>query len=65
MKYRIEYAEGSCDFADNSSALIQKLMLTSRPVTDIRKLYKCGVSDSVMDIYQRYIVNREEKRAWT
>lgn len=49
MRYRIEYADGRCcSFANNSKDLIAWLkLLKDEQVTDIRKLYKSGVSDSV------------------
>ncbi|MBS6194271.1 MAG: hypothetical protein KH828_01640 [Clostridiales bacterium] len=57
MRYRIEYANGRCcNFANNSKDLIEWLkLLKDETITDIRKLYKSGVSDSVMEIYQKYI----------
>lgn len=60
MKYRIEYAEGSCSFARGSKDLIERLRSNkTRTVIDIRKLYKSSVSDSVMEQYKKYI--RREK----
>lgn len=58
MEYRIEYCEGKCcNFANGSKDLIEWLkLLKNETITDIRKLYKSGVSDSVMDIYKKYIV---------
>lgn len=57
MRYRIEYADGMCcNFANSSKDLIEWLkLLKDETITDIRKVYKSGVSDSVMDIYSRYI----------
>ena len=57
MRYRTEYADGKCcNFANNSKELIEWLkLLKDETITDIRKLYKNGVSDSVLDIYQKYI----------
>ena len=57
MEYRIEYCEGKCcNFANNSKDLIVWLkLLKDETITDIRKLYKSGVSDSVMDTYAKYI----------
>lgn len=57
MRYRIEYADGRCcNFANSRNDLIERLnLLKDETITDIRKLYKCGVSDSVMDIYKQYI----------
>lgn len=57
MNYRIEYADGQCcNIAYGSKDLTEKLKrLGKGTVSDIRKLYKSGVSDSVMEIYERYI----------
>ncbi len=57
MKYRIEYAgKRCCNIACNRNDLIEKLkLLNGEEVTDIRKVFKSGVSDSVMEIYERYL----------
>lgn len=57
MRYRIEYADGRCcNFANSRKDLIEWLnLLKDETITDIRKLYKSGASDSVMDIYKQYI----------
>lgn len=57
MRYRIEYASGRCcNFANSRTDLIEWLkLLKDETITDIRKLYKSGVSDSVMEQYQKYI----------
>ena len=57
MRYRIEYADGKCcNFANGSKDLIEWLkLLKDETITDIRKLYKSGVSDSVIEKYQKYI----------
>lgn len=57
MRYRIEYADGRCcSFANSRTDLIERLKsLKDETVTDVRKLYKSGVSDSVMDKYEQYI----------
>lgn len=56
MKYRIEYAgKRCCNIACNRNDLIEKLkLLKDEVVVDIRKVYKSGVSDSVMEIYEQY-----------
>lgn len=64
MKYRIEYAKGACDFANGSRELIKKLMQTDRQVTDVRKLYKSGASDSVMELYRRYLSDGKDEKSW-
>lgn len=56
MKYRIEFKEGKCcKFADGREALL-KLLETERGIEDIRKIYKSGVSESVMDLYRKYLI---------
>lgn len=57
MTYRIEYAGRRCyRFVNSSKDLIEWLkLLKNETVTDIRKLYKSGVSDSVMEKYTKYI----------
>lgn len=57
MRYRIEYAEGKCcNFANSRKDLIDWLkLLKDETITDIRKLYKSGVSDSVLEQYKKYM----------
>ena len=57
MRYRIEYENGKCcNFANNRKELIEWLkILRDETITDIRKLYKNGVSDSVYDTYKKYL----------
>lgn len=57
MEYRIEYLNGKCcNFANSRNDLLDWLkILKDETITDIRKLYKSGVSDSVMEKYQQYI----------
>ena len=57
MEYRIEYANGKCcNHAHSRKNLIEWLkLLKDENITDIRKVYKNGVSDSVMDTYKKYI----------
>ncbi len=57
MRYRIEYADGRCcNFANSSKNLVEWLkLLKDEAITDIRKLYRSGVSDSVMETYKKYI----------
>ena len=60
MQYRIEYANGKCcNFANSRTELIEWLkLLKDETISDIRKLYKSGVSDSVMNKYAPYIKDR-------
>lgn len=57
MEYRVEYAGGKCcNFAHSRKDLLEWLkLLKDETISDIRKLYKSGVSDSVMEKYERYI----------
>ncbi|MGL5434650.1 MAG: hypothetical protein ACRDBO_04515 [Lachnospiraceae bacterium] len=57
MRYRIEYAGNRCcNFANSRNDLLEWLkILSGEVITDIRKLYKSGVSDSVMEKYEKYI----------
>lgn len=57
MRYRIEYEKGKCcNFANSRTDLLKWLgLLKDETITDIRKLYKSGVSDSVLDKYRQYI----------
>ncbi|MGL5437183.1 MAG: hypothetical protein ACRDBO_17705 [Lachnospiraceae bacterium] len=59
MRYRIEYAGNRCcNFANSRKDLLEWLkILSGEVITDIRKLYKSGVSDSVMEKYEKYINN--------
>lgn len=65
MEYRIEYANGRCfNYANSRKDLIEWLkLLKNETISDIRKVYKSGVSDSVMDIYKKYIVKGDEGNA--
>ena len=57
MQYRIEYAGGQCcNFASSRKDLIEWLkLLKDETITDIRRLYRSGVSDSVLDKYRQYM----------
>lgn len=57
MEYQIEYANGNCcNFANSRDDLIDWLkILKDETITDIRKLHKSGVSNSVMGKYEKYI----------
>jgi hypothetical protein len=62
MIYRIEYANGkSCNFANSREDLISWLkILKDETITDIRKIYKNGISDSVLEKYENYIKNKKK-----
>ena len=57
MLYRIEYADGKCrNFANSRKDLLEWLkLLKDETITDIRKIYKSGVSNSVLEKYMKYI----------
>ena len=57
MRYRIEYADGrGCNFANSRKDLLDWLkLLKHEKIADIRKVYKNGVTDSVLDNYRRYL----------
>ncbi len=57
MRYRIEYANGKCcNFANGRKDLLEWLkLLKGETITDIRKVYKSGATDSVFETYKKYI----------
>ena len=57
MRYRIEYADGrSCNIANSRKGLLEWLNPSKdEEITDIRKIYKNGVTDSVFEKYQNYV----------
>lgn len=57
MRYRIEYADGRCcNFANSREDLLKWLkVLKDESISDIRKVYKSGVTDSIMESYQHII----------
>ena len=57
MRYRIEYADGRCcNYANGRKDLLEWLeLLKDETITDIRKVYKSGVTDSVMETYKPYL----------
>lgn len=59
MKYRIEYSDGRpCEIVCSSEKLVKRLRCIEGAVDDIRKLYKGGASDSVLEIYLKYVEER-------
>lgn len=55
MRYRIEYSGNrKSTLVDGRATLIKQLKMAIG-VIDIRKVYKNGVSDSVMERYRDYI----------
>ncbi|WP_270643950.1 hypothetical protein [Merdimonas faecis] len=57
MRYRIDFTgERRSMVVNNRSELLEWLkLLHPNTIEDIRKLYKSGVSDSVLETYQKYI----------
>ncbi len=57
MRYRIEYADGRCcNYANSRNDLLDWLkLLRDEKITDIRKVYKSGATDSVMETYKPYL----------
>ena len=57
MRYSIVYADGRCcNFANSIKDLLDWLkLLKDEQIVDIRKIYKSGVTDSVLDSYRRYL----------
>lgn len=57
MIYEIRYADGRCNSHTNGSKdLIKRLaLLKDEHIADIRKIYKSGVSDTVLETYGKYI----------
>ena len=54
MRYRIEYADGRCcNFANSRKDWLK--LLKDEKIVDIRKIYKSGVTDSVIDSYRSYL----------
>ena len=53
----VEYADGRCcNFANSRKDLLDWLkLLKDEQIVDIRKIYKSGVTDSVLDNYRRYL----------
>lgn len=57
MRYRIEYADGRCcNYVNSRKDLLDWLKaLKDEKIVDIRKVYKNGVTDSVIDSYRSYL----------
>lgn len=57
MRYRIEYADGRCcNYANGRKDLLDWLkLLKGEKIADIRKVYKSGATDSVIETYRRYL----------
>lgn len=57
MEYCIEYANGRCrNYAHSRKDLLEWLaILKDEVISDIRKIYKNGMEDSVLEKYKRFI----------
>lgn len=57
MKYKIVYCKGQYpDYVHSRKDLIERLKLfKGETITDIRKIYKNGFSETVMEKYEKYI----------
>lgn len=55
MRYRIEYTGNRKCTVVNSRVALLKELKTTAGVTDVRKIYTNGTTDSVMEKYQDYI----------
>lgn len=57
MEYRIVYHNGQChNYAYSRKGLIEWLkLLKDETITEIRKIYRNGVEESVIEKYRRYI----------
>ena len=54
--YEIPYRIRCCNFANGRADLLEWLkLLKEEEIADIRKVYKSGVSDSVLETYRSYI----------
>lgn len=60
MRYRIEYAGGRCkNFAHSRKDLLGWLkLLKDEEISDIRKIYKDGYTETVMEKYEKYIAKK-------
>lgn len=55
MRYRIEYAGNRKSTIVNGRPALLKELKKPAIVTDIRKIYKSGITDSVIEKYQNYV----------
>lgn len=64
MIYKIMYADGKCcNFANSRKDLLEWLkLLKDETISDIRKLYKNGVSDSVLEKYEKFIQKAKSEK---
>lgn len=56
MKYQIIYVGASrCRVVNSRTELLEHLSMPHPDIADIRKVYKTGVTDGVMDKYSQYV----------
>lgn len=56
MKYIIYYSNDKVSRADGRKELLKQIsQLRKEDIEDIRKLYKSGVPDSVLELYKPYM----------
>lgn len=56
MKYIIYLTSDRISRADGRKELLKQIsLLKKEDIEDIRKIYKSGVSDSVVDLYRQYM----------
>lgn len=62
MRYRIDFVGDQKSLAVNSRSDLLKWLKHLHPnmIDDIRKIYSNGVSDSVMDLYEKYMRKADE-----
>ena len=62
MKYRIDYVGRHSEYVESRERLLCVLSMPDAvSIIDVRKVYKSGATDSVMDRYGKYI-RRESGR---
>lgn len=61
MQYRIVYSNGQCrNYAHSRKDLFEWFkLLKDETITEINKIYRNGIEESVIEKYRRYI-NRKE-----
>lgn len=62
MRYRIDFIGDQKSLAVNSRSDLLKWskQLPQNMIDDVRKIYSSGVSDSVMDLYKKYMRKADE-----
>lgn len=56
MRYIIYHSNDKVSRANGRKELLKRISLLKREdIDDIRKIYKSGVSDSVVDLYRQYM----------